>query len=118
MPDWAAVAHLPSCKIRRILHRWSVEVPRAIMPNRQRTMHSFHTAAGARVPSAPAPLPAQAAAPEAAAPDQSRADGFERTGAEVPTQHAGARAASQSVRRRRPRHVTAVTTSARCPRET
>ena len=29
-----------------ILHRWSVEVPRAIMLNRQRTMHIFFTAAG------------------------------------------------------------------------
>ena len=34
MPDWVAVAHLPSYKVRRILHRWSIEVPRAIMPNR------------------------------------------------------------------------------------
>ena len=96
MPDWAAMAHLPSYNIRRILHRWSVEVPKAIMPNRQRTMHSFFTAAGARAPSAPAPLPTQAAASEAAAPDQSRAGGFEQTGAEVPTQHAGASAASRS----------------------
>ena len=35
MSDWDAVAHLPSYKIRRTLHRWSItEVPRAIMPNR------------------------------------------------------------------------------------
>ena len=34
MPDWVAVAHLPSYKVRRTLHRWSIEVPRAIMPNR------------------------------------------------------------------------------------
>ena len=50
MPDWVAVVHLPSYKVRRTLHRWSIEVPREIMPNRQRTMHIFHTAAGARVP--------------------------------------------------------------------
>ena len=48
MPDWVAVAHLPSYEVWRTLHRWSIEVPRAIMPNRQRTMHSFYTAAGAR----------------------------------------------------------------------
>ena len=68
MPDWVAVAHLPSYKVRRTLHRWSIEVPRAIMPNRQRTMHSFYTAAGARVPAVPASPPAQAAAPAQPAP--------------------------------------------------
>ena len=35
MPDWVAVAHLPWYKVRRTLNRWSVEVPRAIMPNWQ-----------------------------------------------------------------------------------
>ena len=30
MPDWVAVAYLPSYKVRRTLHRWSIEVPRAI----------------------------------------------------------------------------------------
>ena len=49
MLDWVAVAHLPSYKVRRTLQRWSIEVPRAIIPNRQRTMHSFYTAAGARL---------------------------------------------------------------------
>ena len=34
MPDWVAVAHKPPYKIRRILHKWSVEVPRALMPDR------------------------------------------------------------------------------------
>ena len=77
MPDWVAVAHLPSCKVRckvrPTLHRWSIEVPREIMPNRQRTMCSFYTAAGERVPTAPASLPAQAAAPVQAAPRPSSA---------------------------------------------
>ena len=35
MPDWVAVARLPSHKVRRTLRRWSIEVPRAITPNRQ-----------------------------------------------------------------------------------
>ena len=48
MPDWGAVANLPSYKVRRTLQRWSIEVPRAIIPNRQRTMRSFYTAAGGR----------------------------------------------------------------------
>ena len=68
MPDWVAVAHLPSYKVRRTLRRWSVEVPRAIMPNRQRTMHSFYTAAGAWVLAVPASPPAQAAVPTQPAP--------------------------------------------------
>ena len=55
MPDWVAVAHLPSYKVRRILQRWSIEVPRAIMPNRQRTMHSFYTTTGARLRTSVAP---------------------------------------------------------------
>ena len=61
MPDWVAVAHLPSYKVQRTLQRWSVEVPRAIMPNRQRTMQSFYTATGARVHIGPAPPPPQLA---------------------------------------------------------
>ena len=68
MPDWVAVSHLPSCKVRRTPHRWSIEVPREIMPNRQRKVHSFYTAAGARVPADPAPPRAQAAAPAQPAP--------------------------------------------------
>ena len=74
MPDWVAVAHLPSYKIRRTLHRWSIEVPRAIMPNRQRTMRSFCTVAGARVPADPASPPTQATAPAQPAPRLSCAD--------------------------------------------
>ena len=66
------------------------------MPNRQRTMCSFFTADGAQPPSAPVPLPAPAAVSEAAAPDQSIADGSKQTGAEVLTQQAGASAASRS----------------------
>ena len=62
MPDWVAVAHLPSYKVRRILQRWSVEVPRAIMPNRQRTMHSFYTTTGARLSDGPATQPPRPAA--------------------------------------------------------
>ena len=75
MPDWVAVAHLPSYKVRRTLHRWSIEVPRAIMPNLQRTMRSFYAAAGARVPTVPASLPAHAAAPAQTAPRLSCAGG-------------------------------------------
>ena len=63
MPDWVAVAHLPSYKVRRILQRWSVEVPRAIMPNRQRTMHSFYTTAGARLGGGSESQPARPTAP-------------------------------------------------------
>ena len=96
MPDWVAVAHLPPYKVQRILYRWSVEAPRAIMPNRQRTIYSFHTAAGARVPSAPAPLPAQAAAPSATAPNAGHAIEPEQNGADATTQHAGASAPSRS----------------------
>ena len=59
-------------------------------------MRSFYTAAGARASSVPTPLPAQAAAPEATAPDRSHAGGLERTGAETPTQHSGASTASRS----------------------
>ena len=53
MPDWVAVAHLPSYKVRRTLQRWLIEVPRAVMPNRQRTMHSFYTTTGARLSTGP-----------------------------------------------------------------
>ena len=63
MPDWVAVAHLPSYKVRRILHKWSVEVPKALMPNRQRALCSFFSAAGARGSAAPAPLPTSAQQP-------------------------------------------------------
>ena len=90
VPGWVAVARLPSYKVRRILHRWSVEVPRAIMPNRQRTMHSFHTASGARVSAAPAPLSARAITPAATAPGRSHADGPGRTSDDVTAQHARA----------------------------
>ena len=62
MPVWVVVAHLPSYKVQRTLQRWSVEVPRAIMPNRQRTMHSFYTATGARLHVSSAPPPPQLAA--------------------------------------------------------
>ena len=68
MLDWVAVAHLPSYKVRRILNKWSVEVPRALMPNRQRTLHSFLSAAGARGSAAPAPSPTPAEASAAAVP--------------------------------------------------
>ena len=96
MPDWVAVVHLPSYKVRRTLHRWSVEVPRAIMPNRQRTTQRFYTAAGARVPAVPAPMPTQATAPAPTAPGPSRAGELGRTIADDTEQHAAASAASQS----------------------
>ena len=95
MLDWVAVAHLPSYKVRRTLHRWFVEVPRAIMPNRQRTMPSFYTAPGARVPTVTAPLPAQATAPAATAPGRSHADEPGLTSADVTTQHAAVSALPQ-----------------------
>ena len=96
MPDWVAVAHLPSCKVRRVLHRWSIEVPRAILPNRQRTMRSFYTAAGARVPTVPASLPAQAAAPVQPAPRPSSTEESSRT---APGNAAQSPAASDGSRR-------------------
>ena len=97
MPDWVAVAHLPSYKIRRILHKWSIEVPRALMPNRQGELHSFISAAGARGPPAPAPLPTPAAAPSAAALDSSASTGgSERAATEAPTQPSDASTASRS----------------------
>ena len=79
MPDWVTVAYLSSYKVRRTLHRWSIEVPRAIMPNRQRTMHSFYTTAGARLPADPAPSPAQVTGLARPAPRPSRAGEPART---------------------------------------
>ena len=112
MPDWVAVAHLSSYKDRRILHRWSVEVPRAIMPNRQRTMHCFYTAAGARVPPAPAPLPAKAAKPAARASNRSHADASKRISADATTKHIGAstsrRSAATATPARDRRHNTGI----------
>ena len=96
MLDWAAVAHLPSYKVRRTLRRWSIEVPRAIMPNRQRTMHRFYTAAGARVPPVPAPLPTQATAPAPTAPGPSHMDEPGQIIAGNTVQGAAASAVSQS----------------------
>ena len=66
------------------------------MPNRQRTMHSFYTAPGARVQTVPAPMPAQATAPEPTAPGPSRADELGRTITDDTEQHAAASAANQS----------------------
>ena len=86
MPDWVAVAHLPSYKVRRTLHRWSIEMPRAIMPNRQRTMHSFYMATGARLPASPAPLPPQADEPERVAEEQSCDDWLRRAAIEAAAQ--------------------------------
>ena len=77
--DRVAIAHLPSYKVRRTLHCWSIEVPRAIMPNRQRTMHSFYTATGARLPADPAPPPPQATKPERPAAGPNRVDEPRRT---------------------------------------
>ena len=85
MPDWVAVAHLPLYKIRRILDNWSIEVPRALMPNRQRSLRSFLSAASESAQPAPAPLPTPAAASTTAAPDESSADESERADAEAPT---------------------------------
>ena len=66
------------------------------MPNRQRTMHSFYTAPGARVPTVPAPLPAQVTAPAPTALGRSHADEPGRTIADDTAQHSAASAASQS----------------------
>ena len=95
MPDLVAVAHLPSCKVRRTLHRWSIEVPRKIMPNRQRTMHSFYTAAGVRVTTDPASPPAQAAAPAQPAPRLSCAGELRQTASRDATQRQAASNASR-----------------------
>ena len=113
MPDWVAVAHLPSHNVRRTLHRWSVEVPRAIMPNRQRTMCSFYTAPGTRVPTVPAPLPAQVTAPAPTALGRSHADEPGRTaGPSLMTRRSTQRRVPQArARRPQPRHNTGATTS-------
>ena len=86
MPDWVAVAHLPSYKVRRTLQRWSVEVPRAIMPNRQRTMHSFYTATGARLSVGSAPPPPQANETEQPAEEQSYGDWLRQAAIEAAAQ--------------------------------
>ena len=65
------------------------------MPNRQRTMRSFYTAPGVRVPTVPAPMPAQATAPAPTAPGRSHADEIGRTIADDTAQHGAASAASQ-----------------------
>ena len=94
MPDWVAVAHLPSYKVRRTLHRWSVEVPRAVMPNRQRTMHSFDAATGARLPANLAPPALRAAEPERPVEGRSRDEQPRQTAPEGAAQRqhvAGAR---------------------------
>ena len=75
MPGWVAVAHLPSYKVRRILHKWSVEVTRAVMPNRERALHSFFSAAGARGSAAPAPPETSAAASAKEVPTSSASAG-------------------------------------------
>jgi len=79
MSDWVAVANLPSYKVRRTLRRWSIEVSRAIMPNRQRTMNRFYTATGARLPADPAPPPLQATGPERPVAGPSRDDWLRQT---------------------------------------
>ena len=67
MPDWVAVAHhLPSYKVRRLLHKWTVEIPKALMPNRQRTLRSFFSAAGTQGAAAAATARPTAAAATAA----------------------------------------------------
>ena len=45
MPGWVAVAALPSYRIRRIMAKWAREVPRAVLPNSQRTIRSYFAAA-------------------------------------------------------------------------
>ena len=86
VPDWVAVAHLPSYKVRRTFQRWSVDVPRAIMPNRQRTMRSFYTATGARLPVSSAPLPLQANEPARPAEERSYGDWLWQTAIEAAAQ--------------------------------
>ena len=85
MPDWVAVAHLPSHKVRRLLGKWSVEILKALMPNRQRALHSFFSAAGAPVaaaaarPTTPAATAADTAlVPSAGAGDSERLIGYLR----------------------------------------
>ena len=81
MPDWVAVAHLASYKVRRLLQKCSVEIPKALMPNRQRTLRSLFSAAGAQDSAAPArptapnaALADTAPAPSAGAGDPDRDD--------------------------------------------
>ena len=83
MPDRVAVAYLSSYKVRRILYKWSVEVPRALMPNRQRT-------------EGPAPLTTPMAAAAAAVVPSASTGGPVRDDAEVSAQPEGASAASRS----------------------
>ena len=95
MPDWVAVAQLPSYKVRRILHNWSVEVPRALMP--KRALNSFVSAAGARGSAAPAPPETSAEASAEAVPAPSASTGGPAgDDAEVSAQPKGASAASRS----------------------
>ena len=67
------------------------------MPNRQRALRSFLSAAGARGSAAPAPLETSAAAPAEAVPVPSISTGGPvRDGAEVSAQLKGESAASRS----------------------
>ena len=105
MPDWVAVAHLPSYKIRRLMHKCSVEVPKTLMPNRQRTLRSFLSTVSERGLAAPAQLetPAAVSADTAPAP---RADTGEPGGdAEVPEQSRDASAARRSEATATPPHA-------------
>ena len=81
VPDWvvAVAHHLPSYKVGRLLHKWTVEIPKVLMPNRQRTLRSFFSAAGApgaagtARPTAPAATAADTAlTPSAGAGDSER----------------------------------------------
>ena len=81
VPDWvvAVAHHLPSYKVGRLLHKWAVEIPKVLMPNRQRTLRSFFSAAGApgaagtARPTAPAATAADTAlTPSAGAGDSER----------------------------------------------
>ena len=72
------------------------------MPNRQRTMRSFYTAAGARVPSMPAPHPAQVAAPAQTAPRPSYADELRQTTAREPGTRRSVQRRMPEARARRP----------------
>jgi len=48
MPDWVAVAGLPSQKVRRPLSNWEAEISRSLLPDGQRTLHSYFGRKGAR----------------------------------------------------------------------
>ena len=106
MPDWVAVAHLPSYKVRQLLHKWPVEVPKALMLNRQRTLHSFLSAVGARVLAALAQLEKPATVPADAAPAP-RANTGEPAGgdAEATERSRGASAARRSEATATPPHA-------------